>query len=347
MADQPPVNDLQTIQKNVNDIVQRIFDQCSDENSGVTIVSIEKKIKTKKDLALLAFDLFDNLNDVKSALATIAKNKLKKKKIDVAKDQQLKECEDKCEELERKIKSQIDESSQFVRFDKIDQDLQDIKAQLNSTGEQMTKSLEELSAKDTDLKKTVVSYADAVNADAKKREAVKAPTVDKKAIKQAWAESRKEDERQRSIIVSGMPYSDEGELTAESIFKKILEELDLDHVHLQVVSVALIGKEYTRDSESDDEVYRLVRITFTSRQAANLVISKSRNLKKSKKYSHTYINPDHTRSEREKIKTLVQQMKVKIAEDPSVYWRISDMKLVSSVKKPGSSLIDTISVKQK
>ena len=91
-----------------------------------------------------------------------------------------------------------------------------------------------------------------------------------------------------------------------------------------------------------DEVYRLVRITFTSRQAANLVISKSRNLKKSKKYSHTYINPDHTRSEREKIKTLVQQMKVKIAEDPSVYWRISDMKLVSSVKKPGSSLINTI-----
>ena len=71
MADQPPVKDLQTIQKNVNDIVQRIFDQFSDENSGVTNVSIEKKIKTKKDLALLAFDLFDNLIDVKSAFATI------------------------------------------------------------------------------------------------------------------------------------------------------------------------------------------------------------------------------------------------------------------------------------
>ena len=130
-----------------------------------------------------------------------------------------------------------------------------------------------------------------------------------------------------------MPCSAEGEFTAESIFKKILEELDLDHVHLQVVSVALIGKEYTRDSESDDEVYRLVRITLNSRQAANLVISKSRKLKNHERRSHTYINPDHTRSEREKIKTLVQQMKVKIAEDPSVYWRISDMKLVSSVTR--------------
>ena len=69
MADKPPVKDLQTIQKNVNDIVQRIFDQFSDENSGVTNVSIEKKIKTKKDLALLAFDLFDNLINVKSAFA--------------------------------------------------------------------------------------------------------------------------------------------------------------------------------------------------------------------------------------------------------------------------------------
>ena len=141
----------------------------------------------------------------------------------------------------------------------------------------MTKSLEELTAKDNDLTKTVVSYADAVNADTKKREAVKAPTVDKKALKQAWAECRKEDERQRTIIVSGMPCSAEGELAAEGIFKEILEELNIEHVHLQVVSVALIGKEYNRDSESDDDDYRLVRITLNSRQAATWLSVKAEN----------------------------------------------------------------------
>ena len=63
----------------------------------------------------------------------------------------------------------------------------------------------------------------------------------------------------------------------EGIFKEILEELNIEHVHLQVVSVALIGKEYNRDSESDDDAYRLVRITLTSRQAATWLSVKAEN----------------------------------------------------------------------
>ena len=46
-----------------------------------------------------------------------------------------------------------------------------------------------------------------------------------------------------------------------------------------------------------------------------------------------YINPDRSPTERKEVKKLLAEMKIKIASDPSVSWRISKMKLVAFEKK--------------
>ena len=46
-----------------------------------------------------------------------------------------------------------------------------------------------------------------------------------------------------------------------------------------------------------------------------------------------YINPDRSPTERKEVKKLLAEMKMKIASDPSVSWRISKMKLVAFEKK--------------
>ena len=93
MASRDPPKDLTAILKSVNEQVKLTFGLYGDEKKDVTCASIEKKLKTKKELALLAFDMFSELVDAQSALAQM-------KKQDMAKDQQLKDYKLKCEKLE-------------------------------------------------------------------------------------------------------------------------------------------------------------------------------------------------------------------------------------------------------
>ena len=93
MASKDPPKDLAAILKSVNEQVKLTFDLYCDEKKDVTYASIEKKLKTKKEVALLAFDLFSELVDAQSALARM-------KKQDMTKDQQLKDYKLKCEKLE-------------------------------------------------------------------------------------------------------------------------------------------------------------------------------------------------------------------------------------------------------
>ena len=93
MASRDPPKDLTAILKSVNEQVKLTFGLYGDEKKDVTCASIEKKLKTKKELALLAFDLFSELVDAQLALAQM-------KKQDMAKEQQLKDYKLKCEKLE-------------------------------------------------------------------------------------------------------------------------------------------------------------------------------------------------------------------------------------------------------
>ena len=75
-----------------------------------------------------------------------------------------------------------------------------------------------------------------------------------------------------------------------------------------------------------------MKVTFSTISGAHLCIRHSKDLKGHDYWGDIYINPDRSPTERKEIKKLVDEMKTKIACDPSVFWKISKMKLVSFEK---------------
>ena len=203
-------------------------------------------------------------------------------------------------------------------------------AKLSESAEVLVGVSEEVKSDVNKLVEEKKSYADMLNANSKGNP----QKVDKLMVKQAWAESQKEDERLRSVIVSGLwgPRDTPQELRRE--VNRILEESNCDYLHKHVVSMVPVGKEYIANlCWNEAATVKLLRVTFSSRQAARTAIRESKRLKDSTDYNTVYVNPDRTPDERQKFKALVKEMKSKIAEDPSLYWRIYNMKVVSSPRK--------------
>jgi len=155
-----------------------------------------------------------------------------------------------------------------------------------------------------------------------------APT--KSALKQAMKEANQEDERQRSVIISGMT-ADYGCGEKKEMLDEMFIEMCCRHLQSQVLSAVYIGNKYKPKSGGGD--CRLVRVTFSSIAGARQCIRESKELKGDWQWGNVYINPDRTATERAEMKKLVAQMKVEIAKDDSVFWTISNMKLVSYKKK--------------
>ena len=155
-----------------------------------------------------------------------------------------------------------------------------------------------------------------------------APT--KSALKQAMKEANQEDERQRSVIISGIT---DGFSGGEKKYEldEMFSHMRISNLQHQVLSVVYIGKQYKPKSGGWD--CRLVRVTFSSTAAARQCIRESKELKGDEKWGNVYINPDRTATERAEIKKLVAQRKANIAKDDSVFWSISNMKLVSYKKE--------------
>ena len=112
----------------------------------------------------------------------------------------------------------------------------------------------------------------------------------------------------------------------------VLETIDLRHLKSQVLSANYIGKKYTTKSNANGTCC-LVKVTSSSISGARQFIRQSKDLKGHEGWGDVYINPDRSPTERKEVKKLLAEMKMKIASDPSVSWRISKMKLVAFEKK--------------
>ena len=138
-----------------------------------------------------------------------------------------------------------------------------------------------------------------------------APT--KSALKQAMKEANQEDERQRSVIISGIAVGFNGG-EKKYVLDEMFSHMSISHLQHQVLSVVYIGKKYKPKSGGED--CRLVRVTFSSIAGARQCSRESKELKGDE---NVYINPDRTATERAEIKKLVAQRKANIAKDDSVF----------------------------
>ena len=66
--------------------------------------------------------------------------------------------------------------------------------------------------------------------------------VEKNVLKQALAESKQEDERLRSVIVSGLSDRMDPDGMRGDLADNVLETVDLRHLQSQVLSANYIGK---------------------------------------------------------------------------------------------------------
>ena len=131
------------------------------------------------------------------------------------------------------------------------------------------------------------------------------------------------------MIVFGLPDRMDPDGMRSDI-DSVLETIYLGHLKSQVLSANYIGKTYTTKSNG---TCCLVKVTFSSISGARQCIRLSKELKGDDAWGDVYINPDRSPTERKEVKKLLAEMKMKIASDPSVSWRISKMKLVAFEKK--------------
>ena len=135
------------------------------------------------------------------------------------------------------------------------------------------------------------------------------------------------------MIITGLTHNyTPGEIKEELDSK--LNIMDAKNPQSQILSVNYIGKKYTSKSNG---LRCLVRVTFSTFSGAVQCIRQSKDLKGDPDWG-IVINPDRSPTEQNEIKKLVAEMKTKIASDPSVFWKISKMKLVSFEKSDNNSM---------
>ena len=75
---------------------------------------------------------------------------------------------------------------------------------------------------------------------------------------------------------------------------------------------------------------RRLKLTFSSKSTALELLVKSKNLKDDDQYGNIFIAPDRTREERVEHRKLVEQLKVKRAENPEKRFYIWNKSIMSS-----------------
>ena len=297
-------------QKKANAFLKKVFSFAPKDSTTIDADQLVKKLD-KIGLASLVIEAVVRLTE---SIDVTGRTTVQ---IDLCKDEMIK-SQKKIEKLQDKLITSQEESL-----------------------EKLTKSAETLAGVSETVKVDVqelveqkMSYADLV---AKKGDSAvgsstaekqKAPT--KSALKQAVKEANQDDERQRSVIISGLPRGFGSESTEmKDNLDDILGYMDMVPLKSQVLSCGYVGKVYKSKAGKECQ---LIRVTFSSISNARQCVRESNQLKGTDDWGDVYINPDRTTSERQEIKKLVAEMKTNNASDPSKFWKIVNMKLVSFEK---------------
>ena len=309
-------------------LVKQLLAQVADNDSILesVLTAAKKRSVQVKDLEKLKADTLAGLI-IDLFNATLTSSKLMKsgvEKIDMLRSTTLHKYDEQLEKMDTKL----EELNGVV--DKVNKAVAKVESNVDAVNN-ATKSLVE---KESDVTNSLKTYAEATKTFVEGKSEVSKPTVsvEKNVLKQAWAESRQEEERLRSVIVSGIEASSTNTQDYEFLKDKvcdILKSIDLDHLTSQVENAHYIGKAYKKP---DDYSVCLVRVTFTTRAAVGQFLRESKDLKDQRKFADIYINPDRSLPERKEMKKLVAEMKKRNDDDPSVFWRISKMKLISFKK---------------
>ena len=310
-------NDVKTVlkivladQKKTTAYLKKLFAYSPKESDAIDAELLAKKLDKASLAGLLieAVQRFQGSMDVMQRAAV---------QIDLYKDEMIK-SQKKIEKLQDKLITSQEES--LEKLTKSAETLAGVSEVVKGDVQELVeqkRTYAELVAKREDSAEESLTVA--------KREA---PTTS--ALKQAMKEANQEDERQRSVIISGIADGFNGNEKKYEL-DLMFSHMSISHLQHQVLSVVYIGKQYKPKSGGSD--CRLVRVIFSSIAGARQCIRESKELKGDEKWGNVYINPDRTAIERAEMKKLVAQMKAEIAKDDSVFWTISNRKLVSYKKK--------------
>ena len=149
--------------------------------------------------------------------------------------------------------------------------------------------------------------------------------VTQKEMKKVVKLAMNEQDRERNVIMFNVPEQDihdknehhDGEFAFKIMQKAGLAEQD--------------GQYYCkRIGAPESSKIRPLKIQFSSRSTAFELLVKSKNLKDSDEYNNIFIVPDRTLQERIEHKKLVEQLKVKRAENPDKRFYIWNKSIRSS-----------------
>ena len=290
-------------QKKTNVFLKKVFSFAPKDSTAIDAEQLVKKLD-KNGLASLVIDAVVRLTESMDVTQRTTVQ------IDLCKDEIIM-SQKKIDKLQSKLIENQELSTQKLleSAESLAKVSDVVKAEVNEVVTERKKTYAELLAKQESVELEVPKKA-----------------VEKNILKQALAESKQEDERLRSVIVSGL--SDRmGPDEIRGDLNNILETIDMRES--QVLSANYVGKKYTTKSSG---TCCLVKVTFSTISGARQCIRQSKDLKGDQDWGDIYINPDRSPTERKEIKKLVAEMKTKIACDPSVFWKISKMKLVSVEK---------------
>ena len=130
----------------------------------------------------------------------------------------------------------------------------------------------------------------------------------KKSVKEVIEEVHEEDRRACNVMVYGLEEGAEDEAGLVFLMADLTLEVDCNGVECN--DIYRVGKR-------EEGKTRPIRVECKTRSDVQFLLSNARKLKKTEKFCKVYLAPDRTREQKVAHNKLVNEMKEKIAADPS------------------------------
>lgn len=315
----------------VKPLIKRIEELCTPifklgNEKGVKSKDLEKHYN-KTPLAELAFNLFACLYDTKKQLEDQNRQLAKATNALKEQDRKIQKLDTSLEEMENTAAG-AEQST-----------LAEVLAEVKKNGERITEmetKMKESQEKIVTETEKVSSYAEILkkSKDGRDKESILHP---KKLVNGVMSEIKNSD-RKKNLIFYGVPGIVEKSTNRIDYWDNLEDILiETGFANMKPSSMELLKPEIDCVTKDTDEplIPCTLRVQFPTEAIAYRILKNAPRLKASSFLYGVYVAPDRTPTEQKERMKLVEQLKMKIKEQPTIKWAIRKGKVVNCGKWEG------------
>ena len=309
----------------VKPLIKRIEELCTPifklgNEKGVKSKDLEKHYN-KTPLAELAFNLFACLNDTKRQLEDQNRQLVKATNALKEQDRKIQKLDTSLEEMESTAAEQSTLAELLAEVKKNGERIAEMETKMKESQEKIVTETEKVSSYAEVLKKSN---------DGGDKESILHP---KKLVNSVMSEIRNSD-RKKNLIFYGVQGIVDKSTKRIDYWDNLEDVLTTTGFVQTPISMELLKPEedFVERHDTDDTIPCTVRVQFATEATTHRILKNAPRLKATSGLSDVYVAPDRTPAEQKERMQLVEQLKIKIKEQPAIKWAIRKGKVVNCGK---------------